>query len=119
MSHLPIEAINSIKTKISHGDNIVFVKYSKSNLSFLKDLLKNGLIQNFTAKSKSISVYLKFDQKLNPAINSFARIAKTGQKLQLVKSNYFISKTNFNILFANSKKYGNKSKLLDCLYFIK
>lgn len=121
MNLLTIEALNSIKTNTSNGNNFVLVKYSRTNLFFLKTLLKQGLIQNFTFKSKtkSILVYLKFDQNLNSAINSIARIAKTGQNMKLNKGNYFISKTNFNVLFADSKKAKNTEKLINCLCFIK
>ena len=121
MNLLTIEALNNITTNTSSCKNHVFIKHSKSNISFLKGLLKQGLIQNFTVKSKTkvILIYLKFDQNSNSAINSIARIAKIGQNLKLTKGNHFISKANFNILFASSKKTRNTERLVNCFCFIK
>ena len=121
MKLLSIDALNSIKINTYNDKNVILVRYSKANLSLLRGLLKHGLIQNFTIKSKlsSILVNLKFDQNSNSAVNSFVRIAKARQNLKITRSNHFLSKTNFNVLFTDSKKRGSNSKPLDCLYFIK
>jgi ribosomal protein S8 len=121
MNNFSIKTTNILKVNILHNKNTALVKYTKTNVAFLKSLLKQGLIQNFRTDRKKglISVYFKFDQNLNSAINSLKNVSKTSQNLKLNSNNLHVSKTNFNVLFTNVKKQQNTSKLLDCLLIIK
>jgi|TARA_B110001452_G_scaffold238691_1_gene219330 ribosomal protein S8 len=114
MNHSFIQLFNAYRTSIVRKKTKLNLKFSQQNLLFAEFLLKNALISGFNTqiqrKNKTITLFLKYDQKNLPAINDFSVASKVSFPRPITKISS--NDENLGFIINLTQKKGNYGRLL-------